>query len=438
MKKLDLTKSLVALALVLTYGTANAQLDSCSVFLKGRYVEVGIAPSGSFGAPHMPAGYHGNSPSAGAVNPCYTFSGGTGLGFIVDPDMDGWSVGTPPFYGDYFLPGSPFEGWSIQMGGTQFQAYNTTPGTGFTGTLTGTNTSYTTSGSNVIGTWVGSNDSVEIKQITTLDTNSLFFTVKIVLTNLASTAKDNIYYLRTLDPDNDQRQSGGGFTTRNVVEYQSTDTTVVSATGIGTGHSASYMAMGTTDTNSTCLVYNSWPISSTIDLATVYDGSMSGGYFTAGYTNTADVAIGLAFHVAHLAPVDSASFMVHRVTSGTDLHPANSANFTYFYAFSPAARDSAIAFTRAASPSLGTKSLTSSNDVKVYPNPSNNYINVSGLNINDQISIVDMTGRIALSERIGANGTNAFNIASIPVGPYIVIVKSEDGNVKSRVRFQKQ
>lgn len=32
-------------------------------------------------------------------------------GFIADYDRNGWSSGSPAFSGDYFIPGSPVEGW---------------------------------------------------------------------------------------------------------------------------------------------------------------------------------------------------------------------------------------------------------------------------------------------------------------------------------------
>lgn len=66
------------------------------VFLKGKYIEVGIHNVGSFGTQY-------NAPS-GFV------SSGKKLGFIADYDKNGFSVGTPGYAGDYFVPGSPVEG----------------------------------------------------------------------------------------------------------------------------------------------------------------------------------------------------------------------------------------------------------------------------------------------------------------------------------------
>ena len=74
------------------------------VFLKGRYIEVGVHQVGSFGTAQNPgAGFIADQYVA------YTWYGG--LGFIADFGRDGFDVGSPSAYsGDYFLPGSPMEG----------------------------------------------------------------------------------------------------------------------------------------------------------------------------------------------------------------------------------------------------------------------------------------------------------------------------------------
>lgn len=85
---------------------SKAQLISSEVFLQGDYVEVGIAKNGAFGTDNAaPSGYHPR------------YAGGTQLGFVADIGKDGWSAGTPNYVGDYFLPGSPQEGWDMQVGG---------------------------------------------------------------------------------------------------------------------------------------------------------------------------------------------------------------------------------------------------------------------------------------------------------------------------------
>src|SRR5579875_3025781 len=100
-------------------------LDSCNAFLKGSYIEVGVNTNGAYGSSvNAPKGYH---PKGGASvgDVCYKTCPTSNLGFVADPDKDGWTVGSPyPYYGDYFLPGDPQEGWSIEINGSQVNAWN--------------------------------------------------------------------------------------------------------------------------------------------------------------------------------------------------------------------------------------------------------------------------------------------------------------------------
>lgn len=435
MKKSKLFFAFVASAMMGIVSKSEGQLVSGSVFLQGKYVEAGICANGDFGAASPPAGYH----------PHTTSTSGGALGFVADPAMDGWTVGTPAYTGDYFTPGSPFEGWNIQFGSARAYAHSCS---GLSGSgLIGANTSYYTSGSKVVGVWEGSYDSVTIRQVTTLDTLALYFTLNITLINTSSTARDSIYYLRSVDPDNDQSW-GGSFSTINSIDYQlpnPSNATVVSATG--TTYSSAYVALGTADTNAKCMYYSSWPISASADLASVYSGSMSGASFTMGSTSTADIAIGLMFHIPHLAPVDSASDSVAYKTTTTvypHMHPANQANFSYFYAFSPDAVDSALAYLSDSTGWIGDTSSTlgvaSINDkpVSIFPNPSRDIINVSGLSATDHILLFDLMGR---NKELGwvpeQKDVNVFSTQSLPSGSYVVVITDEGGKVRTRIPIRK-
>jgi hypothetical protein len=85
-----------------------AQVLGTNIFLHGRYVEVGVGKLGYYGSDSVaPAGYHAH---------CATCTVPNCIGFAADPAMDGWATGTPPMMGDYFAPGSPYEGWKLQLG----------------------------------------------------------------------------------------------------------------------------------------------------------------------------------------------------------------------------------------------------------------------------------------------------------------------------------
>ena len=421
---------------------ANAQMVGTDVFLKGKYLEVGIGHLGYYGSDSTsPSGYHPHVPSDTTHR----------LGFVADPAMDGWTVGTPPYMGDYFIPGFPFEGWDIQLGSsTRCQGYNTGSAHSTfltTGGLTGigSNTAYTASGSTVSGTWEGIFDSLTITQVTTLDTNELYFSVEVTLTNHSTSPVDDIYYFRSVDPDNDETWPGGAFNTNNMINYQNPDSTGVSAvTATGTSSSAPPLTLGTTDTASRAVIYNLWPIDTPQNLASVYaeNTSIAGGsFYDAGGAHNGDIAIGLIMHVAHLATVDSAGDSVLRVTSMAARHPANTATFTYFYAFTSQAVDSAIAHANATTgtvPSLAIKNVNTVADVKVYPNPSKDMINVTGLTAGDNVTLYDMVGRnMGQNWTAGGQRINSFNYNNVPAGAYLLTVSDANGNVKARVSVRK-
>ncbi len=443
MKPMYLLKSTLVAGALLTAGSGRAQMVGTDIFLRGTYVEVGIGHLGYYGSDGLaPTGYHP-----------HTGSGTTGhIGFVADPLATGWSTGTSHYMGDFFYPGFPFEGWAMQIDGTErCQGYNTASSSSYLyisttsgATGSGANVSYASAGSTVSGTWQGVFDSVQITQVTTLDTNDLYFSVELTFTNLASAPKNNIYYFRSLDPDNDESWPGGSFSTNNMINYQMPDTFNVSAvTATALGDTNSKVTLGTTDTASRAVIYNSWPISTTEDLASVYAGVTSSGgtsYYTAGINHPGDIAIGLIVNIPHLATVDSAGDSVLRTTAGSTLHPANTAKRTFFYAFSKPGLDSAISRSHGASgtPTLGVKNINSQGAINVYPNPSKDIVSITGLSTTDHILLYDMMGRdVSQSWTINRDGLNTFRYNNLAPGAYIIVITDAGGNMKSRIPVRK-
>ncbi len=431
-------KKLFTLIIGLSALQASAQMDSCNVFIQGNYVEVGISPTGSYGTSvQAPGTYHVHGAYSGSYyNPCAGAGLGMRLGFVADPDMDGWAVGTPAYMGDYFLPGSPFEGWEIQVDTNRSQQFNTTM-SGFSGSVTGSNISYSASGGTISSTWQGYFDSLEITQVTSIDTGALFFKMSVTLTNLSVLGVNNVYYFRSLDPDNDQSWTGGSFVTNNTVAHQGPDTTLVTATGL-TG-AMTMLSLGTMDTNARCLIYDRWPLVDTVDLSTLYSGTYPATYAT-GATYNGDEAIGLVYKIPHLATVDSASDSVYRTTSTYRRHPANSITLNFFYAFGPRGLDSALStFTSATGAgSLKVKNVNAGSEVKVYPNPTNDKINVSGLLADDKVAVLDMMGNEFVLDTNVSGTNNQFSLSMLAKGNYLMVVKDAGGNIRSRVKIQKQ
>ncbi len=305
-----------------------AQMVGDCVFLQGKFVEIGIAPNGGYGSTlPAPATYHpflaGTTfnfydPGAGTAS-----TSGNFLGFVADYGRDGWTVGSPPYFGDFYLPGNPQEGWAIEIGGSLADAYiptywTSSPGfntTGYHGGLSGTNTSYSSVGGVSKGVWTGSKGSIAIRQTTTLDTSKLYFTVNVILTNTSATPVNDIYYIRTVDPDNAETR-GGGYTTSNNITYQLPDAqnkVLVSAVDtVSSFATHSYLGLGTKDCRAKCMIFNNslaptdasgsaYPLSQIFSESTDF-------HYGLGFTYVKDVGIGLEFNIGTIAPGDSTSF----------------------------------------------------------------------------------------------------------------------------------
>ncbi len=72
--------------------------------------------------------------------------------------------------------------------------------------------------------------------------------------------------------------------------------------------------------------------------------------------------------------------------------------------------------------------------VSVYPNPTKDVINVSGLDAEATVELVDLSGKSVL--KTTANGTQAIALNGIQNGTYIVKISSEKGTMTSKVTVQ--
>ncbi len=315
---------------------ASAQLVSDQIFLQGRWLEVAVAPNGSWGnAVTVPAVYHthtGAFPSY--VSPVTgTTATGNGLDFSFDVGHDGWAAGSPAsatnccFYGAYFMPGTPFDGWALQMNGVRSDAYYVTGGyalgvgaTSFTGTNVGHSVipgsatgPYIQSTS--IGRWAGSysagGGTVSIQTTNRVDTNASWDLVNVTFKNTGATAVTGLYYLVTADPDNDQVVPGS-FPTDNHIPYQGdaqhrVEVNAVPALG---AHPDAFSGLATKDCRAKAIIYQSWPSAITVQLSDMWAGTTpaTAGWYTSAVDTTTlnqDIAYGIVYNLGTLAAGDS-------------------------------------------------------------------------------------------------------------------------------------
>jgi len=284
----------------------QAQLIGTNIWLQGAYLEIGMNNNGSFGATTPPATYH----------PCYPgpAPGGTYLAEVYDQGHDGWAVGVPTFRGDYTYPGSPFEGWELQVNGLRNQAF-VPAGYAGTGSLTGGLTTYTNTGGSAIGNWVGTaaGGTLQVLQETRIDTFASAVVVTTKFKNTTAAPIPGVYYLRSCDPDDDEAHGGSFpinyFVTYNKIVHQNEDLShrvCVRAHGGLYSPDSTYMSLATKDCRAVAFIYSSWSISSGVDLATVWGQTYTPADYTLNTWDNGDIAIGIVFNVGTIAPFDSA------------------------------------------------------------------------------------------------------------------------------------
>ena len=126
-----------------------------------------------------------------------------------DYSKDGWGVapvaGQPKFSGDYFLPGSPLEGWSIEYKTSVAGTENRGIGKQQVGhTVPVTSVSDTSVDGRLSAVWVGLYGVLKISKSTSFGVDDLFFTTTVTLQNTGTSVLYEIDYMRNVDPDQEQ------------------------------------------------------------------------------------------------------------------------------------------------------------------------------------------------------------------------------------------
>lgn len=278
---------------LMIFSNSFAQIVGTNVFLQGNWLEVGETTNGSFGANTSPGTYHSHPTGA--------------LAIVYDYGYNGWAVGAPAYMGDYTFPGFPQEGWAIQVNGQQNQAFQAGgfPGTG---SLTGSITSYTNVGGVAKSVWTGTaaGGALAISQETRVDLNSSWVIMTTTFNNTSAATLNNIYYLRTCDPDNDQSWPGGSFTTTNTVSFQNDVDHRVLVSAVGQSGAYTYMGLGTKDCRAKACFFQAFNLSPVTNLADIYNGTgTAAGY---GYTGSVvdDRGYGLVYNLGNLPAGGSA------------------------------------------------------------------------------------------------------------------------------------
>ena len=293
-----------------------AQIVGSSVYLKGTSVEIGINGAGGFEGVDMtisppPVGMHPRTSTA------Y-------FGFVANPQLNSWAT----FDGDFFTPGSPENGWGVQLGNTSSgpgasnNCYDGGLGNGTLLEIPGSITNYSQIQDCISSDWEGdlinSSTNLHFKINYFLQQNDLFYTTTISITNNTNDTIPLLYYYRNLDPDNNVEQTGDYYTT-NTIENQpgngGCDLACVSATqslpnnsylalaGVGTDYRVSY---GKFANRSAVNIWNA-------------AGNLEGAV---NMSATIDEAISLAYRIQNFIPGTTRTFKFVVILNANDKNKA--------------------------------------------------------------------------------------------------------------------
>jgi streptogramin lyase len=87
---------------------------------------------------------------------------------------------------------------------------------------------------------------------------------------------------------------------------------------------------------------------------------------------------------------------------------------------------------------VGVKNVMQNAPVQIYPNPFTNSISVSGLAVNDQVCIYDLTGRAVGESRVAKNTTETYDLGDLATGIYMLQVSDHDGLKKNILKLVKE
>lgn len=314
------------LSILIFSNAGNAQWVGTDVFLKGNYVEVGVAPNGAYGSGgNAPTGYH--------PRPDLGLTSGP-MGFVSDPDKDGWLVaapGMPDYFGDFFLPGTPQEGWDVAVNGTRGLAWRGTSPTSFTGGLTGANTGFVGTSLQDQGTWEGTFGNLAIKQVTTQRKDKLYFVTRVTLTNTGSTTMNGVYYNRSLDPEPDATVSGNYASDKKIIFQPNAISRNCLVVATGQSFSAAYLGLGTKDCRAKCYITSTYTPDAPLSNVYAQNGAASGYLFGVNAFSSANTSMGVVFNLGNLAPGETTELAYAYILKQADLDSALEETAPLFY-----------------------------------------------------------------------------------------------------------
>jgi hypothetical protein len=371
--------------------TGFSQIVGNAAYLPGVYVNVGVAGEGGFeGADTV------SYPASGIVPGLHPHSNTNYLGFVANPQMDGWVN----YDGDFFSPGTPENGWGIEIidaGGTvDITASNNRA---YPNDIPGAFTGYTHTGGVHTLTWEGDYDSsvysLHFTIVYSLADSALSYTTTVSVSNLGEDI-DELYYYRNFDPDNNVVYTGLYSTTNTIVSEPSSSTDLAAVKAEQSSPWYSCVTLSAHDS----LARASFGGFSNRDASDLWHGI--------GYINIPDSAYYYEDDAIAL------SFKTSNLTFGRALH-----QFSFETIFG--------------GPGIVTHIAETGQEMMgIYPNPTNGILNVRSKEPVQNISVYDIRGALQFQ----SSKINTIDLSGYASGMYIVKVKTPSHTVIRRIEKQ--
>jgi hypothetical protein len=319
--------------------TIDAAISTGNMFLRGNYTEVGINGCGGWGTNSTaPEGYHARSGAFNNTN----YNNKLALGFVADPEKDGWDVGVPSKYnGDYFMPAAPYIGWGVVFNGNEFgtdrtfsdrvspydircNKFSNSPPAAQV--FSGANIFSSSNSLRSIGKWEGTNNGLKIQKNITVRKDKTYFTATIKMYNTTGSTINGVYYGEYLNPDNNafwnDPATPGNLTTNNTIIRQNPTDGVALVSAIS--FNDIYLGLGSKDCRAKVfrgLGGGVAPTSSSVEVWYNQTNTLFSYSGTDGNTSN-NRFFGIAFNLGNLASGDSTSFTYTYILKEQDFEEA--------------------------------------------------------------------------------------------------------------------
>ncbi len=280
----------------------DAQMSGTDAYFRGNYLDAALSDRGTFGAPNStrPSGYHDART-------------GTLLGFIANPSKDGWVN----YDGDFFIPGTPEEGFGLEINNTAYNNNSSGSLEQIPGSITSVNASATYCNENAAEViWEGTVGGLNVHRSYLVTENGLFIKMTTTLTNTSGSSLNNIYWCHNVDPDNNQTLTSTYATTNTIVGQASSVTdklALVKAAqapaGGATDPDGSFIFLMANDERAR-VTYGGF---ANRDPSAIWDGTGAGLTNTEGASLADDKAISIAFNIGTLPAGESTEFTYYYV-----------------------------------------------------------------------------------------------------------------------------